>query len=74
MHLVGVSVGMTDPQMERRVYQQDDREMFERIETLLYNSEHVIDIDGVVYTITRENDDPAGVYYRLLPHGLEESS
>lgn len=61
---------MTEPQIERRVYQQDDPELFEQIETLVFASQLDIEIDGVQYTIARSDDDAAGYYYRLIPHGL----
>lgn len=61
---------MTQPQIERRVYQRDDPDLFEQIETLVLASQLDIEIDGVQYSITRSDDDAAGYYYRLIPHGL----
>ncbi len=61
---------MTQPQIERRVYQQDDPELFEKIENLVFASQLEAEIDGVQYSITRSDDDAAGYYYRLVPHGL----
>jgi hypothetical protein len=61
---------MTEPQIERRVYQRDDPDLFEQIETLVLASQLEIEIDGVQYSITRSGDDAAGYYYRLIPHGL----
>ncbi len=61
---------MTEPQIERRVYKQDDPDLFEQIETLVLASQLEIEIDGVQYSVTRSDDDAAGYYYRLIPHGL----
>ena len=61
---------MTKPQIERRVYQRDDPDLFEQIETLVLASQLEIEIDGVQYSVTRSDDDAAGYYYRLIPHGL----
>lgn len=63
---------MTQPQIERRVYQQDDPELFEKIENLVLASQLEAEIDGVQYSITRSDDDAAGYYYRLIPHGLAQ--
>jgi len=61
---------MTQPQIERRVYQQDDPELFEKIENLVFASQLEAEIDGVHYSITRSDDNAAGYYYRLVPRGL----
>ncbi len=63
---------MTQPQIERRVYQKDDPELFEKIENLVFASQLEAEVDGVQYRIARGDDDAAGHYYRLLPHGLAQ--
>lgn len=63
---------MTHPQIERRVYQKDDPELFEKIENLVFASQLEVELDGVRYSIARSNDDAAGYYYRLIPHGLAQ--
>jgi hypothetical protein len=63
---------MTQPQIERRVYQQDDPELFEKIENLVLASRLEAEIGGVQYSITRSDDDAAGYYFRLVPHGLSQ--
>ena len=63
---------MTQPQIERRVYQQDDPELFKKIESLILASRLEAEVDGVLYSITRSDDDAAGYYYRLIPHGLSQ--
>ena len=63
---------MTHPQIERRVYQQDDPELFEKIENLVFASQLEVELDGVRYSIARSDDDAAGYYFRLIPHGLAQ--
>lgn len=61
---------MTEPRIERRVYKQDNLELFGQIETLVLASQLDLELDGVQYNIARSDNDAAGYYYRLIPHGL----
>jgi hypothetical protein len=63
---------MTEPQMERRVYQQDEPELFEQIENLVFASVFEFEVDGVRYLITRGDDDTVGGFYLLTPQGLAQ--
>ena len=58
---------MTLPQMERRVYEKDEPQLFKRLETLAANSGSELEVDGVHYHLEREGDDTVGIYYLLTP-------
>jgi hypothetical protein len=42
---------MTAPQMERHVYQQDEPELFEQIENLVFASVFEIEVDGYAISL-----------------------
>ena len=63
---------MTEPEMERRVYQQDEPELFGQVESLVFASVFEIEVDGVRYLITRGDDDTVGAFYLLKPQGLAQ--
>lgn len=52
---------MNDP-----LYQQEEPELFEHIDGLMFAGDTEMELEGVVYTIAR-NEDEGGYFYVLTP-------
>ena len=50
--------------VEHQVYQPSFPELFERLENLTFEGDTTVELDGVVYNVTR-NTDPEGEFYVL---------
>ena len=57
---------MTRTGDERHVYQEDEPELFEHIEGLMFAGDTEMELDGVVYNIARDRGD-RGEFYVLTP-------
>lgn len=55
---------MTQLRIKHQVYQSSFPELFERLENLTFEGETEVEVDGVVYGVTR-GADPEGEFYTL---------
>lgn len=57
---------MTQAGDERHVYQQDEPELFEHLDGLMFAGDTEIELEGVVYAIARDKTEQ-GYFYVLTP-------
>lgn len=55
------NLGMTNTS-ERRVHQQDDPDLYEHLQSLMFSGATEVELEGVTYNVARDTDEAGGEF------------
>ncbi len=58
---------MTQNGNERHIYQKDEPELYEHLESLMFSGATEVEVDGQTYNAARDKDEDGNEFFVLTP-------
>jgi hypothetical protein len=52
---------------ERRVFKEDDPDLYEHLESVMFSGGTHVELDGQTYNLARDHDERGNTFYVLTP-------